>query len=110
MLSEACQRAYRAYGDERDPVYFTADPSGQACAATVCRYEFCSGRFPGTAIRACEGVSGGAECFIYADGRTQSWRGPAPIDATAAAGSVAGSARVPFIRLRRHPLSRFLDD
>ena len=110
VLSAACQRAYHTYGDERDPAYFAADPTGRACAATVCRYDTCIGRFPGTAIRACERVSGGAECFIYADGVTQSWRGPAPIDAAAAPGGRSEPTAVPYIRLRPHPFRRFHDD
>ena len=109
VLSEACQRAYHAYGDELDPVYFAADPSGQACAATVCRYDYCMGRFPGTAIRACERVSGGADCFVYADGVTQSWRGPEPVDISAIGGQT-GPRSVPFISLRRDLFSRFRDD
>lgn len=110
VLSEACQRAYHAYGDERRPVYFAADASGQTCAATVCPYDSCLGQFPGTAIRACEGISGGAECFVYADGVTQSWRGPAPVEATAAADGGADPNRVRYIRLRRHPFWRYIDD
>ena len=109
VLSDVCQQAYRAYLDEWDPVYFAADRSGQVCAAVICQHEYCVTGFPGTAIRACERISDGAACFVYAEGVTQSWRGPEPV-AGAAADADAGPGSALLVRLRRQPFSRFRHD
>lgn len=106
-LSDACAQAYRAYLRERRPEFFAADATGRYCAYAYCPQGRCETAFPGDAIRPCEGISGGAECYVYADGPTQSWRGPAPI-ADAPPLEVQGS--VPVVRLRRQTHSIRDDD
>ena len=110
VLSETCQRAYQTYLDERDPVYFAADATGRTCAAVVCRHRYCVTGFPGTAVRACERIDGGADCFVYAEGRTQSWRGPEPVAGVGGVDADTGPGLAVFVRLRRDPFARFRDD
>ena len=110
VLSETCQRAYQAYLDEREPAYFATDAAGQVCAAVVCRHRYCITAFPGQAVRACERVSDGADCFVYADGRTYSWRGPEPVAGAGGADVDREAGTALFIRLPRDPFARFRDD
>lgn len=110
VLSAVCQQAYQAYLDERDPAYFATDAAGQVCAAVVCRHRYCITGFPGQAVRACQRASGGADCFVYADGRTHSWRGPEPIAGARGADVDRQPGTALFISLPRDPFARFRDD
>ena len=105
VLSDTCQLAYASYLRERQPVFFAADATGHACGYAICTHRRCVNGFPGDAVRACERISDGADCFVYAQGRTQSWRGPAPVvDAPPPERHLSPSS-VPVERLRRRAFS-----
>ena len=105
VLSDTCQLAYAAYLRERQPLFFAADATGHYCGYAICTHRRCVNAFPGDAVRACERISGSTDCFVYAQDRTQSWRGPAPIlDAPPPEVSLSPSS-VPVERLRRRARS-----
>ena len=109
-LSDTCQFAYDAYLRERRPVFFAADPTGNYCGYAICPHQRCVSGFPGDAVRTCERVSDGADCFVYAQGRTQSWRGPAPILDAPPPRVELRPGSVPVEELRRAAYSRSRDD
>ena len=105
-LSPVCAGAYERYLRERDPRFFAADATGQACGAVVCRHRFCVSSFPGQATRACQQISRGAECFVFAERFTQSWRGPAPQPPPTQREVRLNPGSVPVIQLRRDIIRR----
>ena len=105
VLSDTCEFAYGAYLRESQPVFFAADPTGNYCGYAICTHRRCVNGFPGDAVRACERISGGADCYVYAQGFTQSWRGPDPVVDAPPPQVQLSPGSVPVERLRRRGFS-----
>lgn len=79
QLSAACERLYQSYSSEAAPRYFATDFTGRVCGYVYCPragQTDCRRAYPSDAIRTCERNTNGADCYIYAVGRSRDWQGP----------------------------------